>query len=54
MVRRDAALPIIEARPLAQLFFEYFHLLLEVFDDVLLVAVDPTRQDNALPNLGRA
>jgi hypothetical protein len=37
-------LGIVDTGPLAQLFFEHFHLLQEVFDDVLLVAVNPTSQ----------
>ena len=42
--RQPAALVVVEPGLLAQLLPEDFHLFLEVFDDVLLVAVDPTGQ----------
>ena len=40
--RQPSALGIVEPRLLAQLFLEDFDLLLEIFDHVLLMAVDPT------------
>ncbi|HWH69044.1 MAG TPA: hypothetical protein VNT26_06650 [Candidatus Sulfotelmatobacter sp.] len=40
---QPAALVIVEAGFLAQLFFEDPDLLLEVFNDVLLVAVEPSQ-----------
>ena len=41
---QPSTLAFVEAGPLAQLFLEDSDLFLEVFDDVLLVAVDPTGQ----------
>jgi len=42
--RQPSPLCIVESGFLAQLFVEDFHLFLEVLDQVLLVAVDPTGQ----------
>jgi hypothetical protein len=41
---QPTALLVVEPRLLAQLFLENPHLLLQVFDDILLVAVNPTSQ----------
>jgi hypothetical protein len=42
--RQPLPLGIVEPRLLAQLLLEDFDLLLEIFDHVLLVVVDPTGQ----------
>ena len=44
--RQSPALLIGESGPFVQLLLEDLHLLLEVFDDQLLVAIEPTGQAN--------